>query len=192
MTPTIQWTRLESLVPPEYERPKPDYSHDDPLALGNEYDGYYIEDYLGSPGTDHRHYHFGDLADPEFHNHHLHDPYARERRYQPHPEEYFVPVVVDPVPAPRTAEPEAKYVEDDGGALELLGTPLDLQYYLSGDHLKNDYYDHYPEEPRYSYKPYHVVAEESELYLEPVHDDLSFLFDHKPKAKSSYSHSSYR
>ena len=99
-----------------------------------------------------------------------------------------MPVVVDPVPALRTAYPEVEK-RDDPPALELLGTPLDLQYYLSGDHLKNLQYDHHYDEPRY--QPYEVVSEESELVLEPIRDDLSFLFDHKPKAKSSYSHSYY-
>ena len=77
-------------------RPEPHYDHLDPLGLTDEWEGFHIDDYLGSPGNDHRHYNFDNY--PEFHNHHLHDPYATERRYQPHEEEYYVPIVVDVVP----------------------------------------------------------------------------------------------
>ena len=184
MTPTIQWTRLESHVPPEYKKPKETYDHEDPLGLENQWDDFYIEDYLGSPGDDHRHFNFDNM--PEFHNHYLHDPYATEKRYQPHPEEYFIPIVVDPIPAPQV--PKAQIEELERTAPDLgADTPLDLQYYLSGDHKKAHYYE---EPKKKSYKP-KVVYEDTDLYLEPVYDDLSFLWDHKPSLPA-YGHSQYR
>ena len=183
MTPTIQWTRLESHVPPEYKKPKETYDHEDPLGLENQWDDFYIEDYLGSPGDDHRHFNFDNM--PEFHNHYLHDPYATEKRYQPHPEEYFIPIVVDPIPAPQV--PTAQIEELERTAPDLgADTPLDLQYYLSGDHKKAHYYE---EPKKKSYKP-KVVDEVTDLYLEPIYDDLSFLWDHKPSLPA-YGHSQY-
>ena len=174
--PTIQWTRLESVVPPKYERPVEDYEHGDKLGFENDYEGHYIEDYFGSPGWDHRHYNFDNAAAVPFHNHHLHDPYATERRYQPHPEEYYIPIVVDNFSAPQApAEPEPASTAPDLGA----DTPLDLQFYLSGDHKKDTHHYHAPTSYHAPKRVYKAPAK-SDFDLTPVKDDLGFLFDHKP------------
>ena len=168
--PTIQWTRLESVVPPQYERPVEDYEHGDKLGFENDYEGHYIEDYFGSPGWDHRHFNYDNA--PAFHNHHLHDPYASEKRYQPHPEEYYIPIVVDNFSAPQApAEAAPESTAPDLGA----ETPLDLQFYLSGDHKKDT---HHYEAPSSYHAPRRVhKAPADGFHLTPVKDDLDFLFD---------------
>ena len=65
-------------MPPEYQRPIENFEHVDPEGYFNEWEDFYIEDYFGSPGHDHSHFDYDD-RDPEFHNHHLLDPYAIER-----------------------------------------------------------------------------------------------------------------
>lgn len=181
--PTIQWTALERALPPQYQRPAEHYDHVDHLGLENEWAGFYIEDYFGSPGWDHRHFNYENM--PDFHNHHLHDPYASERRYQPHPEEYYVPIVVDTVPAAPAPAPEP---EAPASTAPDLGaeTPLDLAHYLSGDHHRGHHYA----APTYSSytAPSKVVHREPARYLEPVVDDLSFLWEHKPHLPA-YGHS---
>ena len=122
---------------------------------------------------------------PDFHNHHLHDPYASDRRYQPHPEEYYVPIVVDTVPAAPAPAPEP---EAPASTAPDLGaeTPLDLAHYLSGDHHRGH---HYAAPTVSSYTaPRKVVHREPARYLEPVVDDLSFLWEHKPHLPA-YGHS---
>lgn len=176
--PTIQWTRLQQALPDQYQRPQEHYDHLDHLGLTDEWEGFHIDDYLGSPGHDHRHYNFDNY--PEFHNHHLHDPYATERRYQPHPEEYFVPVVVDVVPKVQEEEPEPEAPEEPEADY---GVPLDLGHYLSGDH-----YSHHHSRPRYPAPAPSVVLNPPGLDLEPVTDDLSFLFDHRPHASHHHHH----
>ena len=179
--PTIQWTRLESVVPPKYERPVEDYEHGDKLGFENDYEGHYIEDYFGSPGSDHRHFNYDNGAELPFHNHHLHDPYATERRYQPHAEEYYIPIVVDTLGAPEApAEPEPASTAPDLGA----ETPLDLQFYLSGDHKKQK---HAPTKhaPRKVYKA--PAVKDDGFHLTPVKDDLDFLFD-KPHGHHHHHH----
>ena len=169
--PTIQWTRLESVVPPQYERPVEDYEHGDKLGFENDYEGHYIEDYFGSPGWDHRHFNFDNA--PAFHNHHLHDPYATERRYQPHPEEYYIPIVVDNFSAPQApAEAAPASTAPDLGA----ETPLDLQFYLSGDHKKDTHHYEAPSSYHAPKRVYKAPADDG-FKLTPVKDDLDFLFD---------------
>ena len=177
--PTIQWTRVEHHIPPEYQKPVPNFDHVDHEGYFNEWEDFYIEDYLGSPGHDHSHFDYE--TDVEFHNHHLLDPYAIERRFQPPADEYFIPVVVDPIPT--AIYPEVEIIVEETGPDYVV--PLDLDYYLADDYYHID-------KPYVEYeKPVYVEPEPyvpSKPYYAPHYDDLSFLFEHQPYVPPIKSH----
>ena len=204
--PTIQYTRIEHQAPPEYVRPHENFDHVDHEGYFNEREDFYIEDYLGSPGSDHSHFDY-DNTETEFHNHHLYDPYAVERLYQPPADAYFIPVVVDPIP---TYVPpyDDYYGEDYYGEQAYGGTygdelivapyeesyidyqiPLDLDYYLNDSYYIEPYYE---EEYAGDYSGDYgsgAYGDYNDSYrLEPIYDDLDFLFEHVPHVPNSYDH----
>ena len=181
--PTIQWTRVEHIIPDEYTKPVPNFEHIDPEGYFNEWEDYYIEDYLGSPGHDHSHFDFE--SDVDFHNHHLLDPYAVERRYQPPVDEYFIPVVVDPIP---TALYEEVVVVEEVGPDYVIPVPLDLEYYLEDSYyeIEKPYVEAEYHEPVYV-APRRQVYRPPALDLTPVYDDLDFLFEHQPQLPKQHN-----
>ena len=120
--PTLQFREVEHIAPADdYETPVPSYEHRYPEGYTNEYEGYGIGAYAGGRGDDHSHFSFDYDVQP-----HLHDGtpsnFTRAKRYQPRVDDFFVPVVVDPIPQANYNTgnphhvPQATYVDKDLGA----------------------------------------------------------------------------
>jgi hypothetical protein len=96
--PSIVYREVEHIRPPKYVSPVPYYGIERyPEGYTNEYDDYYIENYFGSEGGDHRHYTYDNIGsfDPD-HNHFDLNSNVREMRIQPERDAFFVPVVQGP------------------------------------------------------------------------------------------------
>ena len=85
--PSLSYREVEHIRPPKYESPKlRDLAEIEtyPEGYTNEYDGYQIENYFGSDGSDHAHYLYDNVDEINLdHGHFNPDPAAKVRPYQP-------------------------------------------------------------------------------------------------------------
>ena len=135
--PSLSYREVEHIAPPKYESPKlRDLAEIETFPEGytNEYDGYQIENYFGSDGSDHAHYLYDNIDDIDLnHGHFNPDPHAKVRPIQPQADHYFVPVVNA---APLLANYEDPYGDAvDPITLETYTDKFGIQRYLYNDKI---------------------------------------------------------
>lgn len=95
--PSLLYREVENIAPPKYESPKlRDLGEIEtyPEGYTNEYDDYYIDNYFGSDGSDHRGFTYDNIEKIDLdHGHFDPDPHAKVRGVQPAWGNQFVTVV---------------------------------------------------------------------------------------------------